>query len=323
MSDYTPTGAPPAQTRGISSSIRAEFDLIATAVNSKPDTDTTNTYTSAQTFSAGIVTVGGTYTGVNDFSGASSVLVPTPTLSAQAVTKSYADGLSFATALPAQAGNSGKFVTTDGTTASWALPIADQSGNSGKVLTTNGTTSSWSSVKTVNSQSLLGSGDISSGLTLIATLTPTAAANVDFLTTFTSTYDNYLIIGQGIKPSSDDALLMRFSVAGSVDTGSNYFSSANTSVAAGSSMYVTSTVTSAGKGGGFTVQIQNANDSSNAKTGIAQAMTQDGAGPGFVGVTRGIAYNAANAISGFRLYWSGGANFAATGRVRVYGYSKT
>lgn len=46
----------------------------------------------------------------------------TPSASADAVTKSYADGLAFATVLPAQTGNAGKFVTTDGTTASWAYP---------------------------------------------------------------------------------------------------------------------------------------------------------------------------------------------------------
>jgi hypothetical protein len=54
----------------------------------------------------------------------------------------------FSTALPAQSGNSGKFVTTDGTNASWALPIADQAGNSGKYLTTNGTATSWATIAT-------------------------------------------------------------------------------------------------------------------------------------------------------------------------------
>jgi hypothetical protein len=36
------------------------------------------------------------------------------------VTKNYIDQLAFSTALPAQTGNSGKFLTTDGTNASWA-----------------------------------------------------------------------------------------------------------------------------------------------------------------------------------------------------------
>lgn len=52
--------------------------------------------------------------------------------------------------LPSQTGNSGKFLTTNGTTESWgtvtqyALP--SQSGKAGKLLTTNGTTESWSAL---------------------------------------------------------------------------------------------------------------------------------------------------------------------------------
>lgn len=51
--------------------------------------------------------------------------------------------------LPTQSGNSGKFLTTNGTTASWAntpTEIPAQSGNSGKFLTTNGTSVSWGSI---------------------------------------------------------------------------------------------------------------------------------------------------------------------------------
>lgn len=48
-------------------------------------------------------------------------------------------------ALPAQSGQSGKFLTTDGTDASWANvdALPSQTGNQGKYLTTNGTTASW------------------------------------------------------------------------------------------------------------------------------------------------------------------------------------
>ena len=47
--------------------------------------------------------------------------------------------------LPDQTGNSGKYLTTNGTTASWATvnALPSQTGNSGKFLTTNGTTASW------------------------------------------------------------------------------------------------------------------------------------------------------------------------------------
>lgn len=52
--------------------------------------------------------------------------------------------------LPAQASNSGKYLTTNGSAASWgtvdALP--SQSGNSGKYLTTNGSTASWATITT-------------------------------------------------------------------------------------------------------------------------------------------------------------------------------
>ena len=67
--------------------------------------------------------------------------------------------------LPSQSGNSGKFLTTNGSILSWdtvdALP--SQSGNSGKFLTTNGTTASWS--------------DSISGSLLDIDSTPTASSN--------------------------------------------------------------------------------------------------------------------------------------------------
>lgn len=53
-------------------------------------------------------------------------------------------------AVPTQTGQSGKFLTTNGTVASWeavdALP--SQASNSGKYLTTDGTTASWTTVTT-------------------------------------------------------------------------------------------------------------------------------------------------------------------------------
>lgn len=52
--------------------------------------------------------------------------------------------------LPTQTGNSGKYLSTDGTAVAWstvdALPA--QTGNAGKFLTTSGTTPSWTTVET-------------------------------------------------------------------------------------------------------------------------------------------------------------------------------
>ena len=100
MADYSVTGNPISLSRGASALIRVEFGLIATAIATKSD-------------------VGGdTYTGTHDMTGA-TVTVAAPTTGSNPATKTYADGLAFATVLPDQTGNSGKFVTTDGTTASW------------------------------------------------------------------------------------------------------------------------------------------------------------------------------------------------------------
>jgi hypothetical protein len=50
--------------------------------------------------------------------------------------------------LPTQTGNTGKYLTTNGTITSWATvdALPSQTGNSGKYLTTNGTTASWATV---------------------------------------------------------------------------------------------------------------------------------------------------------------------------------
>lgn len=58
-------------------------------------------------------------------------------------------------ALPAQSGQSGKYLTTNGSTASWAnvpTEIPSQTGNSGKFLTTNGSAVSWATVDALPSQ---------------------------------------------------------------------------------------------------------------------------------------------------------------------------
>ena len=52
--------------------------------------------------------------------------------------------------VPSQTGNSGKYLTTNGTVSSWGVvdALPSQTGNSGKFLTTNGTAASWSVITT-------------------------------------------------------------------------------------------------------------------------------------------------------------------------------
>lgn len=52
--------------------------------------------------------------------------------------------------IPSVSGNTGKFLTTDGSATSWATvdALPDQTGNSGKYLTTDGTDPSWATLDT-------------------------------------------------------------------------------------------------------------------------------------------------------------------------------
>ena len=68
---------------------------------------------------------GQAWTGAHNFTGG-SVTVPTlppGSTGNGAASVDYANALSFAAALPGQAGNAGKFATTDGSAASWGYPI--------------------------------------------------------------------------------------------------------------------------------------------------------------------------------------------------------
>jgi predicted heme/steroid binding protein len=58
------------------------------------------------------------------------------------------DSYTWVAAFPTQTGNSGKYLTTNGTALSWSTvdALPSQIGNSGKYLTTNGTIASWSTI---------------------------------------------------------------------------------------------------------------------------------------------------------------------------------
>jgi hypothetical protein len=66
------------------------------------------------------------------------------------LTESPANTLSVTIPVASVSGNSGKYLTTDGTATSWAAvdALPSQSGNSGKYLTTNGTVASWATITT-------------------------------------------------------------------------------------------------------------------------------------------------------------------------------
>jgi hypothetical protein len=166
------------------------------------------------------------------------------------------------------------------------------------------------------------------GLVLLATVNPTAAANVDFLNTFTSTYNNYLILGNDMKFAADDTLRMRFAVAGTADSSSNYVNNANgpginTSITT-TSFTASNTVGSSGLGCNFSILVANANDATGLKSVDVSTAANDASGAtSFIYFKQMNGYFAANAVTGFRLFANSASNFAATGSVRVYGYAST
>jgi len=82
--------------------------------------------------------------------------------------------------LPLQTSNSGKFLTTNGTTPSWSVIDAfpSQTSNSGKYLTTNGTITSWATVDALPTQTgnsgkyLTTNGTAASWATIVTDPTP-------------------------------------------------------------------------------------------------------------------------------------------------------
>lgn len=309
--NYTPSGNPTAETRGISSQVRAEFQLIASAVNVKGDR------------------TGETWTGTHDFTGG-TLKAATATFGATGnavATLDFVNLVAMNAALPGQTGNLGKLVTTNGTSASWTdklnasvMKWADGTDPTKLVQMdlsgiTTGTTRTLAAPNA--SGTLVLTSDITSAkgtsMALLGSATvSTAVANIDFLTLFTSGYDRYVIDLQGAVPSASDTLSMQLANVGVVDTGVSRYGVP--SVDGGTMTNDSKLLLSAASfttNAAMTVELRNANDATNTKGASIR---------GFYGNTAVIREGrySGPAISGFRLFWTGGANFTA-GTVRVYG----
>lgn len=165
---YTPTGNPPASTRGTSSPLRAEFIAIQTGFTSAQADITTNntTLTNSKANKAG-----DTYTGTADFTGG-TVLVPTQTAgdnSTKAASTAFVVATSLNASLPGQTNNAGKYITTNGTTASWGYAA----NNAAAVFTASG---SWTCPAWVTRAKITVVGGGASGGTSNNTAAPPSGA---------------------------------------------------------------------------------------------------------------------------------------------------
>ena len=184
-------------------------------------------------------------------------------------------------------------------------------GTSGQVLTSGGSGAnpSWATP--------------SVSLILLATVTPTAATTVQFLNTFSSTYDNYLVLIDNVAPASytsTPVLQYQFVYSGTtVDNSSVYIdiipSIESTTTTTQGRMFSFNTGFGSGQ-----LNIYNANDGTNMKWANSYCMANVNSTASGIVNQYATGYTKAIAISGISFFWSNGSNFSATGRVRVYGY---
>lgn len=155
---YTVSGVPTAHSFGSSAYMRAEYTLIQTAfatVNTEmvtkgaiagqawtgshtfpTQTQGDNSTKAATTAYADTIKTygtatyaplaGATYTGAHDFTAGTTTVATQSAGDAttKAASTAFVSATAFSAALPGQTGNAGKYVTTNGTTASWQMPPA-------------------------------------------------------------------------------------------------------------------------------------------------------------------------------------------------------
>lgn len=133
------------QIRLLKSVLKAQFPNFGTAAMTASHTELNymvGVTSAVQTqLNARALKAGDTYTGTHNFSGATSVSVPTATIgdnSTKAASTAFVAATAFSSALPAQTGNSGKILNTDGTTAAWTNTITTSKSITGN-LTFSGT----------------------------------------------------------------------------------------------------------------------------------------------------------------------------------------
>jgi hypothetical protein len=192
--------------------------------------------------------------------------------------------------LPSQTGNNGKFLTTDGSAASWdavdvsseitgtlpvanggtgaatltannvllgngtSAPLAVAPSTSGNVLTSNGTT--WQSVAPAGG-----------GMDLISVTNVTGNPSTILINSgINSNYDNYKIIARLVTTTTQAATWIRFEIGGSIITTSTYRYGAYSTLS--SQPYFGTVQTT---GGSYEINLYDVNSSFNKRSKIVEA----------------------------------------------------
>jgi hypothetical protein len=220
-------------------------------------------------------------------------------------------------------------------------------GTSGQALVSAGSTAapawgnvqaplvSGTNIKTINGGSVLGSGDLTVGggsLIFLSEVVASNSATVDVETTFSSTYDAYLLVGTGVRPDTNGTTLRaRMKLGGAYDTGNNYLwhldhsqSQSGAYNAQGSSTTPLSYILLAWSVGNattdsvnFTMHINNPSSTAFAKHIYWEGSTYR-VGSSNIQVGTGVGSNTATtALTGIRFFPASG--LLVEGRFRLYG----
>lgn len=162
------------------------------------------------------------------------------------------------------------------------------------------------------------------GMVLINSVTPSSSAIIDtFISSFSSTYGAYLLVGQNIAVNSSGSIMLRFASAGSPDT-TNKYSSASGTGTVGDTAYTLNNNNEAAFVEGPTdlggVSFQSwffSPNSTNYKYVQTMSSRQSSAST-WRSYMATIAYTG-TATGGFRLYLNSGPLFLAQGKLYLYG----
>ena len=198
--------------------------------------------------------------------------------------------------------------------------IPAQTGNSGKNLTTNGTITSWAAAPTPPA----------AGMTLISTVTADNAATVDLLISDPSAYDNYILIGSAISSSGNgNGVSVQFKVGSAFQLSNYKFIRTRITSDTGTYLFTKDNVATfisvinnlgnaTGRLGGFNMTIYSPN---LAKTTVSTWESAAVNSSGDIGIDAGVGFlNLNSAVTGFRVY-SVSSNISGT--FSLYGLSKS
>jgi hypothetical protein len=177
-----------------------------------------------------------------------------------------------------------------------------------------------------------------SGLTLLSTVTASNSATVDIDTTFSSTYDSYVIVFSNMSPDTDTVTpRVRLKVSGAYQTsGYNYHSAYPSNASASYTAQGASSQAFIALMGGITQDSRSTQPYSTADMHVrinqpsnsvpTKSISWNGSCAGstynvLFGSGQNDTYLGAGVLTGVRFYYSSGN--VATGTFRLYGYSNT